>query len=374
MKTVLLICNKIPHYRVSVYNYLRRRFLETGWDLKVASNGVADDNRLDIKFDFRRIDFRFSEYRRLIGDIKPDVVILHLHLKLGSFWSLIHWLKMHRIPIVSWTKGANLDKLESQTRYYLFNYSHFLSDALILYSSNQTACIAARSRHKIFTANNTVNFEDYPDVPESKVQIRAEFGIPFEKVVLFAGTMGVNGERKKVNHLIRIFAQIDRRDVGLVLVGEGLTMEQQKMINPKNTRYLGPVHDAGNLKISKLFKQADIFSVPGHLGLALNQALYWGLPVVTESGDQPPEIQYLKSGRNGFIVAEDNLDELKEKLLYLLDNDAVRSRFSRNARGDILRDASIEGMFSGFCNAVEFAYANQSKPETARPAVELTAD
>lgn len=374
MKTVLLICNKIPHYRVSVYNYLRRRFLETGWDLKVASNGVADGNTLDIKFDFRRIDFRFSEYRRLIGDNKPDVVILHLHLKLGSFWSLIHWLKMQRIPIVSWTKGANLDKLESQIRYYLFNYSHFLSDALILYSSNQSGCIAARSRHKIFTANNTVNFEDYPDVPESKVQIRAEFGIPFEKVVLFAGTMGVNGERKKVNHLIRIFAQMDRPDVGLLLVGEGLTSEQQKMINPKNTRYLGPVHDAGNLKISKLFKQADLFSVPGHLGLAINQAFYWGLPVVTENGDQPPEIQYLKSGRNGFLVAKDNLDELKEKLLYLLDNDAVRNRFSRNARSDILRDASIEGMFSGFRNAVEFAYATRSNPETACPAVELTAD
>ena len=70
---------------------------------------------------------------------------------------------------------------------------------------------------------------------------------------------------------------------------------------------------------------------------------------------QPPEIQYLKPGRNGFIVGENDLPGLKEKMLYLLDNDSVRAEFSRNAREDILKDASIEEMFLGFRKAVEFA-------------------
>jgi glycosyltransferase involved in cell wall biosynthesis len=357
MNTILLICNQVPHYRVSVYNYLHRRFLENGWEFKVASNTMQPESKLQVKFDFREIEFNFSKYRRLIGEVKPDVVMLHLQLKRPFFWLLIHWLKFKRVPIVSWTKGANLDRPDSKLRYQLFNHAHTLSDALILYSNKQIGHISPRNRDKVFAANNTLNFEDYPEVRETREQIKAEFGIPFEKMVLFTGTMGIDGERKKVNHLLEIFRDLNRPDIGLVLVGGGMSDDCKAKLNPKNTRYLGQVHDSKNLQISKLFKAADIFVVPGHVGLGLNQAFYWGLPAITETGLQPPEIQYLKPGRNGFLVGENNLAELKVKMLYLLDNDAVRAEFSRNARVDILKNASIEGMFSGFRNAVEFAYS-----------------
>lgn len=365
MNTVLLICNKVPHYRVSVYNYLHRRFLEQGWEFKVASNAMQKESKLQVKFDFREIEFEFWNYRRLIIDIKPAVVMFHLHLKHRIFWLLIHWLKLKRIRVVSWTKGANLDRPDSKWRYYLFNYAHRLSDALVLYSAKQIGCLSPGNRHKAFAANNTVNFEDYPEVKETKEQIKAEFGIRFKKTVLFVGTMGIDGERKKVDQLLKAFREIDRPDIGLVLVGGGMSEDRKAKINPKNSLYLGQVHDAKNLQISKLFKMADVFVVPGHVGLGLNQSFYWGLPAITEEGLQPPEIQYLKPGRNGFMVGENDLAGLKEKILYLLDNDEVRAEFSRNAREDILKDASIEGMFLGFHNAVEFAHLGNGSTKRA---------
>jgi glycosyltransferase involved in cell wall biosynthesis len=364
MKTVLLISNKVPHYRVSVYNYLHRRFAAQGWELKVASNAMQKESKLQVKFEFHELKFKFLEYRKLIRDLKPDAVILHLHLKVPIFWFLIHWLKLKHIPVISWTKGANLDRADSKLRYHLFNYTHGLSDALILYSANQTHYIKPRSRHKIFAANNTVNFEDYPEVNESKKQIKAEFSIPFKKIVLFVGTMGIDGERKRVRHLIEIFRELDRPDIGLVMVGSGMTDELKAKINLKNSRFLGQVHDPQNLQISKVFKVADIFVVPGHVGLGVNQAFYWGLPVITEDCLQPPEIQHLQNGRNGFIVPDNDLMELKKKMLYLLDNDAVRQQFSRHALEEILREASIEGMFNGFRKAVEFACQTQLRPQT----------
>jgi len=365
MKTVLLVCNKIPHYRVSVYNYLHRRFGEGGWHFRVVSNAMQQESKLQVKFDFREVKFGFANYRRLVKEIKPDVVIFHLHLKLPFFWLLIHWLRLRGIPVVNWTKGANLDKPDSKWRLHLFNYAHRLSDALILYSAKQTDILKLRNRPKAFAANNTVNFEEYPEVKESKDQIKAEFGIRFEKVVLFVGTMGVDGERKRVDHLIRIFRELDRSDVGLVLVGGGMSEERRARLNPKNTLYLAQVHDARNLRISKLFKAADVFVVPGHVGLGLNQAFYWGLPAITEDCLQPPEIQYLKPGRNGFLVGDNDVVALKERMLYLLDNEAVRTEFSRNAREDILKEASIEGMFLGFRKAVEFALSAKAGTKTA---------
>jgi glycosyltransferase involved in cell wall biosynthesis len=368
MKTVLLISNKVPHYRVSVYNYLHRRFADHGWELKVASNSMQKESKLQVKFDFRELEFKFAKYRALVNELKPDAVMLHLHLKVPIFWLLIHWLKLKRIPVISWTKGANLDRADSKFRYHLFNYTHTLSDALVLYSANQANYIKPSQRHKIFAANNTVNFEDYPEVKETKEQIKAEFNIPFKKVVLFVGTMGVDGERKRVRHLIEIFRELDRPDIGLVMVGSGMTEELKAKIDPTNSRFLGQLHDPLNLQISKVFKAADVFVVPGHVGLGVNQAFYWGLPVITEDCHQPPEIQHLKSGQNGFIVRDNDLAELKEKMLYLLDNDAVRAEFSRHAREEILREASIEGMFNGFRKAVEFACRTQLRPQVLEAA------
>jgi len=353
VKTLLLISNAVPHYRVSVYNYLHRRFQEIGWNFVVVSDAMQPDSKLQVRFDFREIKFGFWPYRRLINQLKPDVVMFHLHLKDRLFWQLIHWLKLKRIPIICWTKGANLDRPASKLRYHLFNYFHDLSDGLILYSLKQLAVIKPRNHAKVLAANNTVNFEDYPMVPDTPAQIKAEFKIPFGKVVLFAGTMGIDGDRKKVDHLIEIFRGLQREDVGLVLVGGGMSPERRARLNPKNTIYLGKVHDPQNLQISKLFKAADVFAIPGHVGLGLNQAFYWGLPVVTEDGLHPPEIQYLKPGRNGFMVPENDLAQLQEKILFLLDNDQVRAEFSRHAREDILQDASIEAMFATFHQAVE---------------------
>jgi glycosyltransferase involved in cell wall biosynthesis len=97
---------------------------------------------------------------------------------------------------------------------------------------------------------------------------------------------------------------------------------------------------------------ADVCSIPGHVGLGLNQALFWGLPMVTEEGNQPPEIEYLRDGDNGFIVAEDDREALRDRLLFLLDNDQERRRMSLNAREGILANASIDRMFNGFLSCV----------------------
>jgi glycosyltransferase involved in cell wall biosynthesis len=142
--------------------------------------------------------------------------------------------------------------------------------------------------------------------------------------------------------------------VGLVIVGSGLTDDLRARINPANTIYLGEVHDAENRQISRIFKMADVCSIPGHVGLGLNQAFYFGLPMITEHGNQPPEIEYLRNGQNGFIVPEDNKSALSDRLFYLIDNDAERERMSANARRDIMQQASIETMFKGFLSCAEY--------------------
>jgi len=61
----------------------------------------------------------------------------------------------------------------------------------------------------------------------------------------------------------------------------------------------------------------------------------------------------LINGRNGFIVPNNDLQELKSKIVYLLENDEVRERFSKRAKEEILQNASIENMFDGFKRCVD---------------------
>jgi glycosyltransferase involved in cell wall biosynthesis len=354
IKRVLLISNRVMHYRVSVYNYFWRHFRERGWEFSVLTNELQHSNQNTPQFELTECPFDFHKYRNEIRRIKPDAVILFLHLRDKIQWPLIHWLKLSKIPVAIWTKARNLDNLNAPFRNLLYDYLHTISDGLILYTASLDRFIPERMRNKVFVANNTVNFEDYPEICESREEIKRQLGVPFKKVVLFAGRIGEEGNRKKVDHLIDIFRELDRTDAGLVIVGSGLTDELSAGINRSNTIYLGEVHDPESRQISRIFKMADICSIPGHVGLGINQAFYWGLPMITEQGKQPPEIEYLRNGENGFIVPENDREALRDKLLYLLDHDEERERMSINARQDILQNASIQSMFEGFLSCVKY--------------------
>jgi len=344
-KRVLLISNKMFHYRVANYNYFAQRLREEGWEFIVRASEIEASNRIPVEFDFRAQPFQFLSYAREIERLKPDVVILFMRLKELMIWPLMHWLKVRRIPFVYWNKGINLEVANPWLRNYFFYYIHGLSDAIILYSKHEIQHIRPKDRWKVTVANNTVNFLSYPEITASKQELKRELRIPFAKVVLFVGRMR---RVKKVEHLIKVFNELRDPDVGCVLVGDPMEYDLKSLIKSPNILSLGEVHDPTNLKISKLFKLADVFCIPGDVGLGLNQAFYWGLPVVTEEGFQPPEIHNLVNGRNGFIVPEDDVEALKERLLRLIQDDGLREQFSRQAREDIVRDASIETMFQGF--------------------------
>ncbi len=362
-RRILLVSNQVMHYRVSVYNYFWRCFQDHGWEFVVLSNKLQRQNQNQPLFEFVERPFDFSKYREEIRRINPEAVILFLHLKDRIQWPLIHWLKLSGIPVALWTKTRNLEDPDNWLRNLFFDYLHQISDGLILYTSSLRRFIPDRHHGKVFVANNTINFEDFPQIAEFKEDIKRELGIPFEKVVLFAGRIGEEKNRKKVDHLIDIFRELKRKDVGLVIVGSGLTEELRARMNAANTIYLGEVHDPENRQISRIFKMADVCSIPGHVGLGLNQAFFWGLPMVTEQGHQPPEIEYLRDGENGFIVPENDRIALRDRLFFLIDNDAERKRMSANARRDILQNASIETMFNGFLSCVEYLALNAAQRE-----------
>jgi glycosyltransferase involved in cell wall biosynthesis len=352
-RRIILVSNTVMHYRVSVYNYLNQRFLADGWEWHVLTNQLQAENRTPLRFPLEEIPFDFFRYRARIRELKPDAVVLFLHLKDRILWPLIHWLRWSGIPFASWTKTRNLDDPKNIWKNALFHYVHSLSGGLVLYSADLSRFLTATQKKKAFVANNTINHHEFPTILESRIEIKRSLGLPWQKVVLFVGRMGVDGGRKRVDHLIEIFRDVGGRDTGLVIVGSGLRPEWRARINPATTKYLGEVHDPENRQIARIFSAADVCAIPGHVGLGLNQALFYGLPVVTMEGKQPPEIAYLKHAHNGFIVPEGDVTALRHRIFELVDDDALRIAFSSAARATFHAEASVEKMYEGFRDCVQ---------------------
>src|SRR5215213_676794 len=91
-RKVLLISNKMFHYRVANYNYFAKRLMEHGWEFVVRASEIEANNPITPEFDCGVVPFGFFAYKREIERIKPDVVIFFIHLKDWIIWPLMHWL------------------------------------------------------------------------------------------------------------------------------------------------------------------------------------------------------------------------------------------------------------------------------------------
>jgi glycosyltransferase involved in cell wall biosynthesis len=162
--------------------------------------------------------------------------------------------------------------------------------------------------------------------------------------------------RKRIHHLIEAFERLECDDCGLILVGpddEGcLTGVAHRHIYRMGAMYGTALYD--------LLSASDVYCLPGHVGLSIVDAMHFGLPFVTEDVDHAPEIMYLKDGVNGYIVPADDVRALADHLARLLTDDALRQRMSAAAKDTILREASLEKMFSGFVAALDHVLKHMS--------------
>lgn len=333
------------HYRSRIYNAFYDMFLEKGYEFHVVSNEYQHVD-FPIRYKKHERSFSYSEYKGIISDIKPDVCISFLHLKDKIFLPVILYCRFKRIPIIYWGHGVNNSDSDNYLKNSLFKIIHSLCNALILYSPEQLKFVSKKNRKKTFIAKNTL---DFSDVDLSKLRIPSEvkkvYGIKEKKIVLYISRIL---PYKKLNVLLDILQS--QKDVGLVVVGGGIDEQQRKIIDENdNFYYLGEKYGSA---VDEIYQMGDVFSTPGHIGLALNQAMFWGKPVVLLKGNHAPEIIYLKNGYNGYVC--DTEKELKQTILKLCSDDELLLRLSANARLTFEKEMGIENMFQGFMNAIDY--------------------
>jgi glycosyltransferase involved in cell wall biosynthesis len=349
MKNILLFNkNKIPHYRVPVYNYLSDYLIKYGFILTIVSEGVQEGNPHTIRFPYRKRHLGFTNVARLLTNLKPHAAIFWVNPQLYMI-PVLFLAKLLKIKVIHWGhRRPQRPNVFIKTLYLNF-IEHWIDDAVIIYAEHLRKYVCNCFQSKTFVANNTLNLTTYKQFSRSNETLKSKYGISTGTNIICMGRMD---RRKRIDDLIEAFRILNMPEVGLILVGPD-SEGNLKNIAGRNIFKLGPVYGEESLD---LLSVSDVYCLPGSIGLSIIDAFYCGLPVVTERVFHGPEIMYLKDGINGFMVPKGDIEQLTAKLKMLLLDDALRKRFSQAAKNEIMTSGNIDRMCEGFLNALQYVF------------------
>jgi glycosyltransferase involved in cell wall biosynthesis len=111
--------------------------------------------------------------------------------------------------------------------------------------------------------------------------------------------------------------------------------------------FFGVKHDQ---ELGELFAMSDLFVLPGTGGLAIQEAMSSGLPVIVAEGDGTQ--RDLVTGGNGWLIKPNSLEELNQAMRKAL-SDPDRLRHMGEASYKIVVErANIEAMAEVFRNVM----------------------
>lgn len=270
---------------------------------------------------------------------EPDALIVEANPRYLSTGSAIRWMQRRDRPVIGWGLGAPpVRGLRKQRRLSFLRQF----DALIAYSQRGAEEYAALGfpRQKIFVAHNSVS--PPPDFP---LPTRlASFNL--RPNILFVGRLQV---RKRIDSLIRACAQLETKP-RLVIVGDGPARETlqtlAKDVYP-GAEFVGARHGA---ELKAYFAEADLFVLPGTGGLAVQEAMSYGLPVIVARGDGTQDD--LVRRENGWQIPPDDFEALLTTLKEALSDAGHLRKMGGESYRIVKEEINIEKMVETFVTAL----------------------
>lgn len=319
MKKILWIESYIPHYRVDLYKKLYEFYNNKGDEFFVCSNseppkigrtgvkGHVIPSHLLYNREYIINIGKWSIYWqkgliKIIQEIEPDVIIFQGHISNLTSW-IIPNLYKNKI-FVSFQCGYEYRKSELKdvllsrylTRFKLHLAYHSGAKNYLLDSHVPSS--------KIVVLHNTINEEKLITVDRDAARkyLSKKYRINInDNVILF---IGVLLKEKRVEILIDMMQYLDY-SYKLLIVGDGPNKKNLlKYTNSENIIFTGSKYDDRYY----YFCGADLLVLPGTGGLALNEALYYGLPILSGYADGSAE-DLVHDGVNGYRI--DNLSPKK---------------------------------------------------------------
>ena len=287
--------------------------------------------------------FYLCYQRGLIDWLKewnPDALIVEANPRYLSTSSAVKWMHKQSKPVIGWGLGSPpISGFRKQRRFSFINQF----DAMLTYSQRGADEYAALGfpREKIFVAHNSVAMPPSTPLPARSSTFDSRPNI------LFVGRLQA---RKRLDSLLHACAEI--KNVRLVIIGDGPERESletlAKEIYP-SAEFIGAKHGA---ELKPYFEEADLFILPGTGGLAIQEAMSYGLPVIVAQGDGTQDDLVRKE--NGWQIppATRNFDALSFAIKDALSDITRLRRMGEESYRIVKEEINIEKMAETFVTAL----------------------
>jgi glycosyltransferase involved in cell wall biosynthesis len=279
----------------------------------------------------------------------PGALILEANPRYLATPAAVKWMHARGRPVIGWGLGAPplsgpLASLRKVRR------ARFLGsfDGLIAYSQRgaREYAEAGFPHPRVFVATNSVSPRPVRR-PERKP-------LGGQATILFVGRLQA---RKHIDPLIRACAELPEPKPRLIVVGDGPERRRlealAREVHPV-TRFAGAKHGA---ELEPYFTQADLFVLPGTGGLAVQEAMAHGLPVIVARGDGTQDD--LVRVTNGWQISPEDYDELARALRDALSDPARLRRMGDESYRIVNEEINLESMVTAFVDALNTVEARR---------------
>lgn len=272
----------------------------------------------------------------------PAALIVEANFRYLSSPAAIGWMKKRGRPVIGWGLGAPASRgiLSVLRNRFLKSF-----DALIAYSARGAEQYAACGfpAERIFVAPNAV-------APAPKHPLPRRDSSPLKPCVLFVGRIQA---RKRVASLLKACAELPAHlQPRLIVIGEGPELENAQTLARRvypSAEFLGAKHGA---ELAPCFLAADLFVLPGTGGLAVQEAMSYGLPVIVAKGDGTQDD--LVRPENGWQIPPDDDFALLFALQEALTDLPRLRRMGAESYRIVAEEINLEKMVGVFVEALSF--------------------
>jgi len=189
--------------------------------------------------------------------------------------------------------------------------------------------------------------EPYLECARKREILREKYGIKKNEKII--GMIGRLFYLKGQNYLMEAFKDISQKfpEAKLLLVGDGILREELENYAKKNNIYHKVIF-TGLVPPEKIPEYVAIMDILVHTSLreglpkAVAQGFAGGKPVVAFDIDGTKEV--VINGKTGFIVPPENVELLKEKLIFLLENSEIAGKMGIEGQELIKKLFPVEKM------------------------------
>lgn len=263
-----------------------------------------------------------------------DQIVVGMYSTFTAMISILY-MKINKIPFILSTDGGfvkeekKIKKLFKQ--FFIRSADKWLSTGMM---ATQYLCHYGANKQRIstypFTSLSEKDILLSPIEAADKITIKTKLRIKEEKIIISVGEFIY---RKGFDLLIQASKDFNDGTIGIYFIGGKKTDEYIQLCEKNKISNIYFLDFMEKKDLLEYYKAADLFVLPTRediWGLVINEAMGCGLPVIT-TDRCIAGTELIDNGQNGYIVPVNDVDELREKIPFILNNTNIKKYMSEQS-------------------------------------------